>query len=376
MENSEPKRAAIYKDPAAERLLTKLFEEGAVMEPEFDLEHGYRYRLAEEFLGKGPGETKAFLERLSEAGVFVKEPFDRVIACPSCGGSNVSTNYTCPHDGSTDIERDSLIEHLACGYIDAHSKFQQGGELVCPRCRATLTPGSYRAAGSWSQCRACGRRLEVLSVLHRCRECGEKFTFEEARLEDAYSYSLSEGARADIGRGVFYASQLRDIFEERGFSLRSPLLKGASGIAYEFDLVAEAPDGREVTVDVNFSDEPMLREALMEEYGKVADTRKDSYLIVAPPLLDELRELTASLGMNVIQGEKPYEALQLFSRALASEPEARGDRPAEPRTRRLTAASKKYIIATIVIAALLFIIGYAAVPGIKETIAAVLDSIL
>ena len=369
MENVKLERAEIYKDPAAERLLTELFEKGTIIEPDFDLEHGYRYLLAEEFLGSSPDEAKAFLEKLSEAGVLVKEPYDRAIRCPSCGGPNVSTNYICPHDGSMDIVRDSLIEHLACGYIDALSNFRREDELICPRCRATLTPGSYRIPGSWNQCRTCGRRLEVLSILHRCRKCGAKFTFEEARFEDAYSYSLSGEAKTDIGRGVFYTSQLRGILEKSGYSLRTPpVLKGASGIEYEFDLVAVAPDGGEVTVDVNFSDEPVSREALVKVYGKLADTRRESYLIVAPPLKDELKGLTVSLGMNVIQGEKPYEAFQFFSQRLASIPGTQRAPPEESQVRKHIIAVKKYIIATIAITALLFIIGYATVPEIKEII--------
>jgi len=377
MENVELERAEIYKDPPAERLLTELFEKGTAIEPDFDLEHGHRYPRAEDLLERGPDEAKAFLEKLSEAGVLVKEPFDRAICCPSCGSPNVSTNYACPHDDSTNIERDSLIEHLACGYIDAHSKFRQGDELVCPQCRATLTPGSFRVPGSWNQCRTCGRRLEVLSVLHRCRKCGEEFTFERARFEDAFTYSLSEGTKNDIGRGVFYTSQLRDIFEKSGYSLRTPpVLKGASGIDYEFDLVAVAPDGGEVTVDVNFSEEPMPREALMEKYGKLADTRKQFYLIVAPPLHDKLRQLSVSLGMNVIQGEKPYEALQLFSQELTSMPEPHRDRTARPKIREHIIAARKYIIAAVVSAALFFVIGYAAVPQIREMIRSILTHFL
>lgn len=363
-------RKEIYKDVNAERTLLDLFESDGNYKPEFDLEHGYRYPRAEKLLDKGPEETREFLEQLSDAGLLEREHHDREIRCPSCGSPNTTSTYVCPHCGSMDIDSDQLIEHLACGNIDSISSFREGDELVCLQCKATVTPGSYRVVGSRTQCRSCGKQLEVLSVRHRCRRCGEAFDYERARFNDAFKYSLSEEAKREISRGIFYTSQLRTILEESGFSSKEHrVLEGRSGMEYEFDVVASAPAGRELTVDVDFSSEPMSRERLMEEYGKIADAERESYFIVTPPLRPELKKLADSLGVNIVQAERPSEALQLFSQLLpktsvssenaaedvtktTSGEETREPEPAKP-VRRMS-----IIIAAVTVVISLFILFY------------------
>lgn len=320
MENGKKYPEEILKNPAAEELLSDLFDNERDLVPEFDLDHGYRHIYAEEILDMTPDETKAFLEKIVEAGLLFKELYDKTLRCPKCDSPNVSITYTCPFDESINIIQDALIEHLACGYIDAISKFRQDEGLICPQCKETLTPGSYRTSGSWNQCQECGKRLEVLSVVHRCRKCDTKFTFEDSHIGNAYTYSLLEMGEIEFGLGASYVPHLRDIFEKNGFTVeRLPVLEGESGIEYAFDLVASNRDGREVTIDLHFLEEQITREALIEKYGKYVDTRKESYLLIAPPLHNELDQLVKSIEMNIIQAETPSEALQLFSQKFGLE---------------------------------------------------------
>lgn len=315
----------ISKDSAMETLLSDLLVNESELVPEFDMEYGYRYIRAEKLLNLDPDETKAFLEKMVEIGLLFKEHYDRTLRCPKCNSPNISINYICPFDQTSNITKDALIEHLACGYIDALSKFRQDGELVCPQCKATMTTESYRVSGSWNQCQECGRRLEVLSVVHRCRKCNTKFTYEDSQIDDVYTYSLIRLDQADMGRDLSYIPYLRDILEKTGFKVqKSPVIEGSSGIEYEFDLVSINQKGREVTVDINFMDEPITREILMEKYGKYMDTHKESYLLIAPLLQDELEKLAESIDMNIIQAETPSKVLQLFAIKLGLE---KGEKP-------------------------------------------------
>lgn len=319
LETHETDKSALYKDESAEKLMMMLYNDKIKLMPSFDLDHGYRYLEAEKVLEKEPEETQNFLARLSSSGILKNEPYEKSIACPSCSSHNVSSQYTCPHDQSTDIERDSLIEHLTCGHIGARNDFRRDGGLVCPQCNATLTTGSYRTIGSWNQCRSCGRRLEYLSVLHKCRLCGTEFNYAEAEIHDRFIYSLSEEAIAEIDRGIFYTSQLRNMFEESGFSIRvASNLTGESGIVYEFDIIAIDTNGNEIPVDVNFSFEPLPKETLMEEYGKFLDTRKESYLLVSPRMSEVNNKLNEALKMKIIQGNSPNETLDSFRKTISS----------------------------------------------------------
>ncbi|MDP2900186.1 MAG: hypothetical protein Q8O47_04390 [Candidatus Bathyarchaeota archaeon] len=328
--NIMERRTALYKEPGVERLLRELFEKDAKIEPSFDLEYGYRYPQVEKLTGHGVDETKSLLNKMTDLGIFNKEKFDEGILCPKCRSPNITINYSCPYDNSKEIERDSLIEHLACGHIDTLSHFKRENDLVCPRCKANLTPGSYRNAGSWNTCGSCGRRLESLWVLHKCRKCGATFTFEDAQIQESYIYSLSEFAKADIKRGVFFASQLREIVERHGYSITTPLvLKGSSGIDYDFDLIATTKEGKRITIDVNFGETKIARNMVMEMSGKYRDVGEKSYLIIAPKTEPENQNLADSLQIKLVQGETPGDALESFSQILASDRDGDKTKPSK-----------------------------------------------
>lgn len=301
-----------------EKFITEGFETEPEIKPVFDLENGYRYLQVETLLSLGAEETMELLNTLSDEGILVRTPYDKEILCPACGSHNVSLNYACPYDNSTDIMRDSLIEHLTCGYIDSLATFQKEDQLVCPRCNATLTHGNYRNVGSWNTCIKCGRKLETLTTVHRCRKCGETFTYEEARFEQAYTYHLSDIVKADLTRGIFITSQLGAIFTKNGYTLQipSPKLTGESGLNYTFNYVAMASDGEIVAVDTFFLSKPPRRTDLMELSGKLNDVKKEFYFLVAPQLGAEMEKLAFSLRINLVQGDTPTDAVNAFSEAF------------------------------------------------------------
>jgi len=303
------------REPKIEKLVVSLNDTSSSLEPTYDLEHGYWYPAAEEILEESPEEAVRTLARLSDLGILEKERYDKSVRCPKCSSPNISTNYTCPHDGSNDINRDTLLTHLTCGYIDSRSNFTvEDGELACPRCRQTLTPGSYRITGTWSQCNVCNRRLETLSMGHRCRKCGHEFTFEDAKFEDVYIYTLSQEVREEISRGLLHLSQFRKVLEENGYTIIiPPILKDPSGIEYDFDIVAEDNEDTTITVDVSFSDEPFTRNELMERFGKYSATKKTSFLVLVPKLEIETSKLVETLEMAVIHADDAAGAFTQFS---------------------------------------------------------------
>lgn len=307
------------REPKVEKLVVSLNEIGSSLKPAFDLEHGYRYPEAEELLEESPFEAAQTLARLSGLGILDKELHDKSLSCPKCSSPNISINYICPYDGSKDITKDSLITHLVCGYIDSRSNFIQEEEgLACPRCKQTLTPGSYRITGSWSQCNVCNRRLETLSTGHRCRKCGHEFTFEEAKFDDSFVYTLNQQVREEISRGLIYLSQFRKTLEDNGYTITTPPnLKDPSGMEYNFDIVAGDSKGMTISVDINFSDIPFTRDQIIEKFGKYSATNKTSILVLVPKLESDINKLVESIGMVITQADNPSGALHQFSERVS-----------------------------------------------------------
>ncbi len=310
-------RRELYRDVDVQRFLVEFAVKGGEIEPTFDLTHGYRYADVEKTTQKDPKATKAFLERLAKVGVLDRKLHDMEIRCPSNDSPNVSTQYACPHCNSIRILRNALIEHITCGYIDNLTKFKTDNELICPNCKQRLTEGGYRSAGSWYECADCGKRVEVLKVVHICRDDKDRFTFDDAIYNEVYAYSLNAMAIDEVEREVLYAYRLRELFQNLGYRVQSPgTIRGDSGIDHEFDLVATAEGKGTVTVDTLLSDSPIPQIRIITEYAKVFDAKAKAYIVAVPGLEESAAKLAQFYKMNVITVSRLSGALSLIEAAL------------------------------------------------------------
>jgi len=144
--------------------------------------------------------------------------------------------------------------------------------------------------------------------------CGHEFTFEDAKFEDSFVYTLSQEVREEISRGLLYLNQFRKTLEDNGYTIITPpILKDPSGIEYNFDIVAGDSKGMTITVDINFSNIPLTRTQIIEKFGKYSATNKTSILVLVPKLESEINKLAESIGMIITQADNAAGALQQFS---------------------------------------------------------------
>jgi len=364
MESEDEKRHALYKDPDVERFLTEFSKRDGAIEPEFDLTHGYRYPEVEKVVGKDPEATKEFLEKLAHANILEREVYDTIISCPNCHSPNASTQYICPFCDSPKITKNAVIEHIACGYIDNLTAFKADGNLVCPKCGSLLTPGSYRSAGTWYECLSCGKRIETLRVLHLCRSCKNKFSFDSATYDEAYAYSLSKTVKKEAGREIILFSSVKDLLKNLECNVQIPgRLKGESGIEHEFDIVAIDKQTRSIAIDVILSDKSVSKADVVREYAKFFDVKAEAYLMIIPQLDKEAGKLANSYKMNVVEAVSPAEALSKLEKMLKV-PKAR--RTAEKEKRGIRVSRRIVIIASAGAAVALLIISYLLIPEIQS----------
>jgi DNA-directed RNA polymerase subunit RPC12/RpoP len=236
------------------------------------------------------------------------------LRCPECNSPNVSINYVCPHCSSSIIQRTVLLEHYDCGYLGTATSF--GEPLVCPKCGARVGEGDYRDAGSIYECADCKRQIETPFAGHRCRECGFKFSFENAVYLPKYAYFPAELTKKEMASGILYLSQVVDVFKELGLKRDvNARAAGKSGVEHAFD-AAFTGFGAKFYVDLFFSLDPTGEQDVLREYGKVRDVNANIYLIVLPGLDDEATVLAKSYNMNTVEGENPEKALSKLKVAL------------------------------------------------------------
>lgn len=310
-------RADLYKDRNTQILISKFLSgELGELEPVYGLKLGYRYPIVESIVGDA-SDAENFLNRLYEAGILKRRLYDKIICCPKCGSTNISTRYCCPSCKSFDIQKSSLIEHVKCGYMDVEEKFHKGKKLVCPKCREELRKPDidYRRAGIWCTCTDCKKSFDIPVTAHFCRNCHANSNFEDAVIREVYAYSLREEVRTESNLGWTIISPIRELLQENGFTVESPaFLKGKSGANHIFDVAAfKRGMTRKVTViDLATSTEAAVTEQpVIALFAKIYDVSPDNaYLIAIPRMSDNGKKMAGLYNIKIIEAKSQKEAVK------------------------------------------------------------------
>ena len=287
LKTSKKELLSLYKDHKVQLLISKFVSDGlGTLNPVYDPKQGFRYPLVNEIVG-GSSSTNDFLQKLFEGGVLKRKLYDKIIYCPFCSAVNVSLRYTCPHCKSFDIKKSALVEHIKCGYIDTEDHFQKEDKLVCPKCNKELINPDvdHRKAGIWCTCNQCTKSFDIPVPAHFCRECQEKFTFDEAIYKDVYSYSLTPEASMETMSGWIMTSPIMEFLENIGFDVESPgFLNGKSGTRHMFDLTAISAEKKHTTaIDLATSDDIVSEQSVISMFAKIFDTNPEKACLVAIP---------------------------------------------------------------------------------------------
>jgi len=316
-------RAELYRDNNTQVFLSKfLSDEISELEPVYDPKIGYRYPTVEAIVGDASA-AKAFLNKLYEAGILERKLYDKIIYCPKCGSANISIHHCCPYCKSFNIQKSSLIEHVKCGYMDVEENFHKGDKIVCPKCNEQLKKidVDYRRAGVWCTCNDCDKSFDIPVSAHFCRNCHGNFTFEDAIIQDVYSYSLREEAKEEAALGWVLVAPIRDFLIEEGFQVESPaFLKGKSGANHMFDIVAyKGEAARKVTVIdlASSTGDAVPEQPVIALFAKIFDVSPDkAYLIAIPKMNENGKKMAELYNIQIIEAKSQKEAIRALKDRL------------------------------------------------------------
>ena len=307
----------VLRDELGRRLLSAMLDRGTMrIEPVFVPGGGIRYVVAEEVTGLDPVRAFQLLENMHQLGIFRKVLHDKTVFCPNCGSPEISIHFTCPSCGSMDTVKLSLIEDMACGYIDKEERFRTEEGLVCPHCgRPLVKPEEdFRRVGIWYVCRSCGSEFDIPVVTYTCRRCGHSFSMEESRYEPVYAYELDASVKdvAFIMRGIL--SSIVGLLRSRGFSIQAPgFVNGRSGEEHMFDLIAQRGPEKSMAVDVFVSDSYVPERVVTLMFAKLYDTAlRDAFLIAVPGFREEAKRLANLYRIRLVEGTTRDEVLRNF----------------------------------------------------------------
>jgi hypothetical protein len=322
MQKTEKNHDQVFERESQALVSKFLSGEIEALKPVYDSQSGYHYPEVEAIVSDSSMVTP-FLEKLYESGVLERQLFDKIIICPSCDSTNVSFRYCCPFCKSFDIEKSSLVEHIKCGYMDLEANFRKGNKYFCPKCREEMrTPDvDYRKAGVWCACKSCGKSFDIPVSMHFCRNCHSTSSFEEASLEDVYSYTLKETVKNSTSLNFFLVPAIRELLMGEGMKVESPaFVIGKSGAKHSFDIVAnKGSNTKKVTViDVATSTEGTVSEQpVIALFAKVFDvTPEKAYLIAVPRLSENGKKMAELYSIQVIEAEKQEDAVKALKASL------------------------------------------------------------
>jgi hypothetical protein len=309
-------------NPEVQSLIQHMVDSGEYfIIPKIDTKGIYYSTTAKVFPNKSESEISGFLSRLTNAHILNAKLLDKVIVCPTCGSPSVYSKYNCPRCSSFDIGKASIIEHIRCGFIGSKERFVSGNQLVCPKCRNSISEMDYRKIGTSFECNSCSSRFESPKMSHKCNSCEDVFTYKEARYDPIFQYELSEEAKKTIVRGTAPLASTVASLKEKGFEvgLKQDIV-GKSGATHNFDIVARKGS---ILVVANFTFEPK-EEDIIGLFAKKYDVDPSFTLLIALSLPSKEEEaVSKAYGVKILSSIAGHSvADQIAALATSEEPRA------------------------------------------------------
>lgn len=262
---------------------------------------GYRYPLAEEYLGV---DAQDQLENLADDALLEREFVAKEFGCPKCRSVNLSLRLHCPNCDSTQVERQDIVEHISCGFQGPQSKFVDN---LCPKCQQPLgqVGVDYVSQGTQHVCRSCDQIFQAPIQKLNCTRDNISFSITDAPEVNLYNYRLMPRLEEEINRAVNQQQYIQEKVAALGFKTQSPAtMAGRSGVKQSFYLVATSGIGfmkTNIVVDIINNG---TTEEVFSLYAKAIDVGAYGVLFAAiPSLSEDAKKVADSYGMTYVEAE-------------------------------------------------------------------------
>lgn len=184
----------------AEKLAASTYVRNRVLSPEYSSTSrlGFTYNCSLE-----DDDALAAIVSLSEQKLVDRKFFDRFHVCNSCRSVRLNVREECFECRSPNLTETTLVHHFRCAYQGPLQDFQQGADLVCPKCSRELRHFGvdYDKPGIVISCNSCGASASDAAVGFQCLDCGQHTDGEMIQTSDVFEYSLTEKGIAFVEEG-------------------------------------------------------------------------------------------------------------------------------------------------------------------------------
>jgi predicted RNA-binding Zn-ribbon protein involved in translation (DUF1610 family) len=315
-------RQKILGDPKTRELLRRLIVDSKSLAPGVGADGLIHYSTAEEVLGDAR-TTESWIEEMVASGTLKKTSFKDLVTCPTHLRADPLIQLECLKCKARRMRKTTLVEHLYCGYIDADSKFDKNGYLVCPNCKRSIrTADELRSSGVWYECQNCLTKTSIPKVVFICRD-GHEFGTNELRLATAYTYVVEDSVVAQLRNALVLAPALSGLLTSMGYSVSSPAtLQGRSGTSHSLDVYGSRAGGDDVAIQIAVDAAAVEPSAVISFFAKTYDLRPKLAILVAIPSASEAaKQINAGYGITLVEDADGSGAVEKV-KALVEAPRA------------------------------------------------------
>lgn len=300
----------------SEKLAASIYVRKRVLTPEYSAENalGFTYDCAQ-----GDEEILSAVTNLTEQKLLQRKFFDRFHVCNGCQSTHLNVREECFECRSPNLSETTLVHHFRCAYQGPLQDFQQGADLVCPKCSRELRHFGvdYDKPGIVINCGACGASSSDAAVGFKCLSCGQHTDGEMIRTRDVFQYELTEKGVAFIEEGpiVIGGGQKQLKFAELPLELVIELNKSArefTETSRPFCLMSIGyPDRRALTSEHGFRLVEVSRSQMVENlrnyFGDQAITHQGTdydYILVNRLAVENCRANIETYNEAALSGLK------------------------------------------------------------------------
>jgi TackOD1 domain-containing protein len=317
-------RQRLLTDPKTRELLRRLIMEGSPLAPHVGQDGLIHYIRAEEVIGD-TRTTEVWIDEMLKDGILKRGANKELVTCPTHSRADPLILLECTKCKSRKMRKTTLVEHLFCGYIDADSKFDQGGFLVCPNCKRPIhRADELRSSGGWYECQNCLTKTSIPKVVFSCRD-GDEFSTTDLRLAEVSSYTVEESVVAQLKNALILAPALVELLSSEGYAVSSPAtLAGRSGTSHTVDVYGKkGPDKgvevRDVAIQIAVDAAAVEPSAVISFFAKTFDLKPTlAILITIPSASEAAKQINAGYGITLVEDRDGSTAVQKVKALLDS----------------------------------------------------------
>jgi hypothetical protein len=303
-------RQRAFSEPSTRELLRRLLTDQKPLTPEVGPDGKVHYRVIDEILGPDV-DTKVWINQMLELGILRESGHRDMVSCPTHGRVDPLVQLECAKCKARSMKKSTLVEHVLCGYIEADTRFNKDGFLVCPNCKRQIRrPDELRSSGVWFECKSCQTKTSTPRMVFTCRD-GHEFTTLELALQMVYTYEVDASVVAQLKNTLVLTPALGDMFGSLGYEIVYPAtVQGRSGTKHSVDIYAKNPK-TDVAVQIAVDSKPIEPTAVISFFAKTYDIKpKLAILIAIPAASDAAKQISAGYDIVLVEDSDGTGAVQ------------------------------------------------------------------